>query len=163
MKPLSQSLLRPSHLWGMGKMSSSWKFLMPVNPLPELCSQSSIKNWPCGLLLPRSHSTYAEGWEYPALFDPLLLQREVIPCPCGFPQWCWYLPSFSPSSHVRIFGLAELHARDALPTPFARQHLLNTLPVKWSQWILLCVRIHRIQGEKKKKKTRTCPCLWVSP
>lgn len=105
----------------------------------SLASKSDL----CGLLQPNSRSTYASGWEYPALFDPLLLQQEAIPHPHGFQQGWWLLPSFSPGSHVHTFGLAELHARDALPTPFARQHLINTPPVKWSQWILICVHIHR--------------------
>lgn len=98
-----------------------------------------------------------------ALFDALLLQQEVTPSPYTFQQWCWHLPSFSTSSHIRTSGLAGLYARDALPTPTARQHLINTPHVKWSQWIFLCVCIHRIKIQKKQiKKNRTCPYLWDS-
>lgn len=99
-----------------------------------------------------------------ALFDSLLRQQEVTPSPYTFQQWGWRLPSFSTSSHIHTSGLAGLLARDALPTPTAREHLINTPHVKWSQWIFLCVCIHRIKIQKKKKtkKNRTCPCLWDS-
>lgn len=138
--PLSQSLLKSSHLWVTSKMNSGWRFLMSVNPkcqkpppvLRVENTQPSLIRFCCNRR---------------QFLIPVASSSDAGICPQSVPA-----PTYT-------FGLAELHARDALPTSFTRQHLINTPPVKLSQWLLFMCGSTEL---KKKNEQKWAECVPVS-
>lgn len=103
--PLSQSLLKSSHLWVASKMNSGWRFLISVNPkcqkpppvLRVENTQPSLIHFCCNRR---------------QFLIPVASSSDAGICPQSVPA-----PTYT-------FGLAELHARDAFPPPLPGNTLL---------------------------------------